>query len=85
MSGADEKTNLKVVEFRKAAPGRAHELCRDLFRKQAARDKEMVAAAFVVVHHDGTVGSAYVSEDHVFPLVGAVAMLNQRLLTEVIK
>ena len=79
---------LKVVKL----PDRsslAHEMCEGLFKRQVARTEdgagEMVAAALVVVYRDGAVGSEYVSEDHAFPLLGAVANLQHRIQTETIE
>ena len=77
---------MKVVELPKPAPGHAHERCQDLFKQQVGRqDCEMVAAALVVVCRDGSVGTAYVSESHVFPLLGGVTDLQHRILKEVVE
>ena len=84
-------SNLKVVELPKRS-GQAHRLCKGVFKEQVRRGRakerygEMVAAALVVVHRDGSIGHAYVSEDHhVFPLLGAVRDLEQRILTETVE
>ena len=75
-------TNLNVVEIPKRGPGAAHALCEKIIEEQRDRDGEMAAIALVVVHPDGSIGHAYVSEDHFFPLLGALRDLEHRMLRD---
>ena len=85
MAKKRRKAKLKVVPF-KPARSMSHEDCVGLFTRQLGRmDKEsVVAAAFVVVHSDGAVGTAYVSDNDAFTLLGGVANLGHRIQTEAI-
>lgn len=57
-----------------------------MFKEQAERqDSEIVAAALVVVTRDGSVGTAFVSENHVFPLLGGVTDLQHRIVDEAVE
>ena len=83
-----ENARPKLVKF-KPVRDVAHDECRRLLKGAAKRTKGrggMAATAYVVVHPDGSVGSAYyVSGDHGFTLLGAIANLPHRVQTEVIE
>lgn len=76
----------KLVKF-KPARDVVHENCSQMLKDAPKRSKGrcgIAAAAYVVVHPDGSVGSSFIAGEHAFALLGAVAALQHRVQTEVI-
>ncbi len=57
----------------------------DLLAKaqQRAEAGKTVALGLVEVYSDGTIGTGYVNEGHLFTMIGAVEVMKARLLREV--
>ena len=75
-------TDLKIVEFKPSKTATLED-CMGMFQRAAERDEPLAAAALVVVHSDGSVGTEFVSANALFPLIGGVEYLKARLLQKV--